>query len=111
MTLVFKLAHVNECFLKTLLNDILGVLAITGHALCNPQKFPRVALDQNVESTGDSALGGSDRAVSFASATIVRGAIAAALSSRLSKISVGIVLILLLRKIARNISRWTFSPA
>ncbi|MFZ1974378.1 MAG: hypothetical protein WAU89_16155 [Candidatus Acidiferrales bacterium] len=47
--------------MKTLLNDILGILAITGHPLCNPQEFSRVALDQNLESTGASALGGSNK--------------------------------------------------
>ena len=51
----------NECFLKTLLNDILGIFSVTGHTLCNAQKSPLVTLDQNFKSTDVSTLGGSNK--------------------------------------------------
>jgi hypothetical protein len=50
-----------ECFLKALLNDILGIFSVTGHTPSNAQKSPLVTLDQNFKSTEVSTLGGGNK--------------------------------------------------
>jgi hypothetical protein len=49
----------NECFLETLLYDVLGVLSITGHALSQCKNLPLVPLDQQLKcaSLADSRSG------------------------------------------------------
>jgi hypothetical protein len=47
----------NKCLLKTLLNDVFGVLAIAEHPLSDAQDSLLVALDENFKRTTASALG------------------------------------------------------